>query len=544
MSKKSTTNNTTDLPDDLPPDLPSEPGGVGLWPRRWHRLAIVALLPVLIFGIVSLVLWNVFFHYVPPEKMLVIVSKSGTNMPSGRLLADDGEKGPMRAVLGEGWHFITPIFYTTEVKDAVKIPAGKLGIVTNLGGDTTEDGGIMVDGSEQKGIRRQVLLPGTHRINPYGFKVDIIDAVDIRPGFVGVVRRLQPRSPKDTTEEVQLEKDGRLTGFLKDVLQPGTYYLNTREFEITPREVGIYQTSYHYDPVEKVSSAISFRNKESYVLHIDMTIEWELLPKDAAELSMVYPSLEVIERNVIDQQAKKIAQDLGFNYSVEDWLDGNKREKYQEQFRTGLKTECGKLMVQVNSAFIRNIIITPGEYLQNKRQQQVEIETRTTNDIKKETALTDAKVEQAKKMVEQSVAKVESDTEAQVALIRQQIKNLENKTEAEMEKVRKKYEAEIGLLDAQKTTILGEAKAEAEQRVKTAQSQIYKLKMDVFQNDGNAFLKYTMAQNLNPKMGLRLFHSGPGTFWTNIEGGFKNMSLLLPSPSGNGKPDDAAGKRE
>jgi hypothetical protein len=533
MNKKHNSD-TDDL--DLPPNPPSsDPQQTTLWQRRLRRLAIVTLVPAFGLLILFLILWNVFFHYVPPKKMLVVISKSGSELPAGQLLADAGQKGPMRQVLGEGWHFITPIQYTTELKDVVEIPAGKLGIVTNLGGTEPAHGGILVDEDHEKGIRRQVLLPGTYRFNPYGYKVDTVDAVEIKAGFVGVVRRLQPRPPSDKSVEKQLEKDGRATGFLVDVLQPGTYYLNTREFEVTPREVGIYQTSYHYDPMSVKSTALTFRNKDSYTLNLDMTVEWELLPKDAVALSMVYVSHNVIETNVIDQQAKKIAQDLGFNYSVDDWLDGNKREKYQEQLRLRLKEECKKLLVQVNSAYIRNIVITPGDYLENKRQQQVELETRTTNDIKKETALTDAKVATATKMVEQSVVKVEADTEQQVAIIKQQVKNLENKTTAEMDKMRQKYEADIGKIEAEQRTVLGEAKAEAELRVKTAKSAIYKMKMEVFQNDSNAFLKYTMAQNLNPKMVVRLFHSGPGTFWTNLENGFKNLSLMLPAQGQNGR---------
>jgi hypothetical protein len=536
MSKKQG-HDTPDITDTSDPTgLPPEPPPTPLWQRRLQRLAIAITVPAIGLLVLFLVLWNVFFHYVPPKKMLVVISKSGSELPAGQLLADAGQKGPVREVLGEGWHFITPILYTTELKDVVEIPPGQLGIVNNLGGDQPDHGGILVDGDKDKGIRRQVLLPGTYRINPYGYKVDIVKASEVHAGFVGVVRRLQPRPPTDTTEEKQLEKDGRQTGFLADVLQPGMYYLNTREFEVTEREVGIYQTSYHYDRNNPArNTAITFRNKESYTLNIDMTVEWELLPKDAGGLSMVYANLGVIESNVIDQQAKKIAQDLGFNYSVEDWLDGSKREKYQEHFRTKLKEECGKLFVQVNSAFIRNIIIDPDDYLKNKRQQQVEIETRTTLEIQKETALTDAKVQTAQKLVDQSVVKVEADTEAQVALIQQQKKNLENKTDAEMEKLRKKFEAEIGQIDAEKNLILGEAKAEAELRVKTAKSAIYKMKMEVFKNDGDAFLKYTLAQSLNPNLNVRLFHAGPGTFWTNLEGGFKNMSLLLPAGGANGR---------
>ena len=53
------------------------------------------------------------------------------------------------------------------------------------------------------------------------------------------------------------------------------------------------------------------------------------------------------------------------------------------------------------------------------------------------------------------------------------------------------------------------------------------MKMNVFQNNGDAFLKYSLADQLNPKMIVRLFHSGPGTFWTNMEG--KGLNFMLPA---------------
>jgi hypothetical protein len=43
-------------------------------------------------------------------------------------------------------------------------------------------------------------------------------------------------------------------------------------------------------------------------------------------------------------------------------------------------------------------------------------------------------------------------------------------------------------------------------------------------------MRYTLAQKLNDNLVLRLFHSGNGTFWTNM--GDKNMNLLLPAPVG------------
>jgi hypothetical protein len=55
--------------------------------------------------------------------------------------------------------------------------------------------------------------------------------------------------------------------------------------------------------------------------------------------------------------------------------------------------------------------------------------------------------------------------------------------------------------------------------------------MDVFKGDGDAFLRYSMADQLSSNLRLRIFHSGPGTFWTNMDG--KNMNLLIPTPGSN-----------
>ena len=52
------------------------------------------------------------------------------------------------------------------------------------------------------------------------------------------------------------------------------------------------------------------------------------------------------------------------------------------------------------------------------------------------------------------------------------------------------------------------------------------MQMDVFGNDAQAFFRYTMSQNLNPLLRVRLFQSGPGTFWTNM--GDKNLNLFAP----------------
>src|SRR5262249_44536734 len=115
------------------------------------------------------------------------------------------------------------------------------------------------------------------------------------------------------------------------------------------------------------------------------------------------------------------------------------------------------------------------------------------------------------------------------------VKNVTSRTDAEIEKLKAEYAEKIAALDAERQKLTGEADAQVTKMKETARSNLTKLKLDVFQNDGSAYLRYSMAEQLNPKMVLRLFHAGPGTLWTNMEG--KNISLLMPTPgTGDAKP--------
>ena len=489
---------------------------------RWKALLLAIVVPAILFLVAVRILWSVFFHYVPPGQMLIIISKNGEELPPEQVLADEGQKGIQKRVLGEGWHYVTPIIYTTELQRNTLIKPGHVGIVTALGGDPPANGRILAEKDNEKGIRREVLLPGSYRLNPYGFKVEEVPAVRIDPGKVGVMRRLLGKDGTDRFAHDPEEK-----GILREVLQPGIYYLNTKEFEVISCEVGIYQTTYHYDTVPQKNTAIAFPARDGNTISMDGTIEWEVKPTDWPDLVAAYVSLPVVERNVVDQHARKISRDRGFNYGAQDFLEGEKREKFQADFTSELKAACAENKVVVHSAFIRNMII-PDNFLEQKRMRQLSMETRLTSEALTETAQKEAEVAEAQRTIEQATAKVQAETERLVAGIDQETKNITVQVEADIEALKAKYGAQITALDAERTRLLGEAEAQVKTMTETAKANIYKMKMDLFQNDSQAYLRYAMAEKLNDRIVLRLYHSGPGTLWTNL--GDKNMTLMLPTP--------------
>ena len=116
------------------------------------------------------------------------------------------------------------------------------------------------------------------------------------------------------------------------------------------------------------------------------------------------------------------------------------------------------------------------------------------------------------------------------------MENIQTKTDAEIEALKADYKAKIAEIEAQQRLALQGAEAEVKRMKEVATNSLNKLRMDVFRNDAQAFLSYTLAKELDPKLVMRLFHSGPGTLWTNM--GEKGVSLLLPAPAAAAKPLD------
>jgi hypothetical protein len=487
------------------------------WKRALIAWGVLALIVLVVFWLT----WSAFFVYVPAGDHLVIIAKDGTPLPADHVLAERGEKGVLREVLGEGWHFVMPIVYTTEIEENTVIPPGKVGIVTARGGTPLPPGRILAEEGE-RGIQRHLLAPGVYRMNKHGYDVEQVDATEIKLGYVGVEQRLLGKDGQGRFAEGPDEK-----GILHEVLQPGLYYINTKEFKVIPAEVGIFQTTLHRPTGSAPDTSITFRAKGGLSISIDCTIEWEVLPEDMPALIAEYGSRKVVERNVIDQYAHAIGRDKGSDYGPQDLLEGSKREKFQQDFTEELQKACKAKNVTVHSAYIRNIDI-PENYMKEKRDKQIAAETRLTNTVQQATAQSDAEVKREQQMIEQKVKEVEYETKRLVAGIDVDVETLQTKTEAEIDKMRAEYQAKIAELQAQEKLALGEADAQVKKLKDIAEASIYQLKMEAMQNDGSAMLRYELSRKLPDNLRLRLFHSGAGTLWTNMDG--KGMNLLLPAP--------------
>jgi len=181
--------------------------------------------------------WTFCRFYVGPNEIAVVTAKTGKPLPPGAILAQEGQRGVQENVLGEGRHFLNPLIFDHEIREATLIPPGKVGIVTSKVGEELPQGEFLANAG-QKGIWKEVLGPGKYRLNPVGYQVDIVDAISVPIGYAGIVTSLSGKQ----AAEGQFAGPGE-KGVRADVLQPGLYYVNPRQFKIDIVEVGVNQVA-------------------------------------------------------------------------------------------------------------------------------------------------------------------------------------------------------------------------------------------------------------------------------------------------------------
>jgi regulator of protease activity HflC (stomatin/prohibitin superfamily) len=199
------------------------------------KFAIIAFVVCTFAGI----LWGWGFcrFYVGPNEMAIITAKNGEPLEPGQILARDGQRGIREATLGEGRHFLNPLFYEWEIVPVTLIEPGKVGVVTSKIGEKLEEGEFLADRG-RKGIWRSVLGPGKYRMNPHGYTIEIVDAISIPIGYAGVITSLSGEQAENGEFAGEKEK-----GVRRDVLQPGLYYVNPKEYKVDVLEIGINQVS-------------------------------------------------------------------------------------------------------------------------------------------------------------------------------------------------------------------------------------------------------------------------------------------------------------
>jgi regulator of protease activity HflC (stomatin/prohibitin superfamily) len=526
-------------------------------------IAVVCAVVVLLVAAYECSRWTAMRVFVDRDQALVVINKFGDPLPQGLIVVPDAQnhfKGVEEVVRGPGRYFLDPVEYDWQIVQQVVIPAGDptqwawdshallkdptsapmVGVVTLKQGKDAPDGmEVVPDGF--KGIQQDVLTPGTYKINPYLCDVKLEPAVVIPAGSVGVVTRLvgttTETQPSDSA--VRLVSDPNARGILKDVLQPGIYYLNPRLVHVTPFPIGYDQiTLQHTD-----NSAVQFTSNDAYQVHCDLTVVWGRTPDDAPSIVANIGNMDQVEQYVITPAMKAACQNEGGKYTAKELIQGSTRSQFQDDLTASLERDVADRHIRVLLALVRDVVIedsggndqTMG-LLGTIQQANIEIENNLTNEQKTKTAMVAAQLQQSLRQVDIARESVSADTNVKVAQVLADAQKQAAQVEAEQELEVASIERQVAELDAQQTEILGKANADVVQMKADADAKGAAMLVDAM-GSPRAYNLYTFAKNFQPE-DLRLIFAGPGTFWTDLKtipelGGLKN---LTPNPDTASEP--------
>ena len=270
--------------------------------------AVVVIFAVLLLGW-GWYQWFCCRFYVPAGCMAVVTAKSGSDPKPGEILVERGQKGIWKDVLSEGRHFLDPVMHDVQIVRAIHIPIGQIGIVTSKVGKPLPPGEIIAPDHSFQGVWRDVLGPGMHRLNPQGYSVEITDAVNIPVGYVGVVT-----SQTGKTAAAGEFATVRTKGVLKDVLQPGLYYINPRAYQVNVIEIGMNQVSMTgregsviemKNSVKAASSALT--SLSSSILNQQLQRRMNMAPQNSQQVKTANRAMRQAQRSYKPRNAGRVA---------------------------------------------------------------------------------------------------------------------------------------------------------------------------------------------------------------------------------------------
>ena len=370
---------------------------------------LVAALLVLVLS-----LWVWYGWRIEPTngQIAVLLKKTGKDLPPEAILAPGPEyKGIQETVLPEGRYFRNPWTWEWRYAKAVDIPAGKFGVLVRKFGKDLPEGEILAKDESTKGIVRDVLGTGKHRINPYAYEVKLYDDITIKPGHVGVVTELTgddiiaPGGAKDeATGTGFLVKPGA-KGVSSRILKEGTHRLNPFVYSVSI--VNIQSQRFEMSG----SDAISFLTLDGFTVNAEGTLEFNLEVDKVALLSHEVGDMDDILQKIILPAARGFSRIEGSKKNATEFIVGESRQAFQDSLEKYLKDVCRPWGVSLNSVLIRDIF-APQEVAAIIRKRELAVQEANKIDQQIVQARSQAELERQRALAAQNSAKVAAETES------------------------------------------------------------------------------------------------------------------------------------
>lgn len=503
-----------------PPPIPRRYGQFS-----WTRTLIA--LGVALVGVYLLYLWFIVRVVVSEGEVLVLMRKDGSrSLPGDQVVIpkapDPGspqyaqwekEYGDCNGILEEvkksGTYFgFSPFDYERTVEKMVVVPPGKVGIVVRKFGKALSPGHVLASDGE-RGPLPGILQPGRYPqySSPLAYEVLLVEPTQVDPGHRGVVTIMAGPKPKNSNSYLVAPGE---QGVQPDTEPEGLRYNNPFEKRIIPVTI----QSQRYDMTG--AEAITFPSSDSFDMKMEGFVEWSIIPDKVPQIYVEYAEggslIKYMEDKVILPYARSYSRLVGSQYTARDFISGDTRLKFQNDFEQMLRAKCHEQGIEILQAGVRDIV--PPESIKsliNEREiakqqirsleQQIQV-AKSQADLARQTemATQNEKIGEANKQVVTITKKAEQDMK--VAL-----------TKAQQDLAVAKLRLDAAQKQADALIAKGQADAAVVLLNKQAEAEPLRRQVEAF-GDGDAYAQYFFYQKVAPAMKSIL---------TNTDGPFADL---------------------
>ena len=444
-------------------------------------------------------LWVWYGWRIEPSngQIAVLMRKTGKNLPQEAIIAPGPEyKGVQADVLPEGRYFRNPWTWEWQYYRSMDIPAGKFGVLVRKFGKDLPAGEIIARDESYKGIVREVLGTGRHRINPFAYDVKLYDDITIKPGHVGVVTRL-------TGADILSDGagDGVGSGFLvgegakgvtDGILKEGTHRLNPFLCSVTI--VNVQSQRFELSG----SDAITFLTQDGFTVQAEGTLEFNLELDKVALLSHEVGDMDDILQKIILPSARGFSRIEGSKKVATEFIVGESRQAFQNSLEAYLKRVCAPWGISLNSVLIRDIF-APQDVAKIIRARELAVQ---------EAKKIDQQIVQAKSLAELGRQKALAERNSQV--VAAETERIQRKIAAEQSRAERTIAAQTRLDVAATELKAAEAeaaaklaKAEAERKVvearTIAEAEVLKSEVSIYADERD-YLRARLYEKTAPRV--------------------------------------------
>lgn len=479
----------------------ADDGDSGIQAKIGRGAKVVAGLLIAIFALKFLTMCLV---RVDSGECAVLIKKTGKNLPPGEIAApDDSYKGMQEKVLTEGWHLLNPYTWDYVIVKQVDVPSNKVGIVVRLFGKAPSDPKRVIAGPGEKGVQADVLKTGRYPLNPFLYRVEVKDPIQIAGNHVGVVNLLDGKDPENPN--VFVVKAGE-RGTQPNTISAGSHYINPYAMWIFPMPL----QSHRFALTDK--DAIEFPSKDGFPIRMEAVIEWAVDPARAAEVFVKYvddraydagPRTDemvraCIEEKVILPYARAFSRIEGSKHIAKELIDKKTRDQLQKEVLEGLTDTAGGQGIQIRGVNILSAA-PPDAITKPIKERELAIRQRDTYEQQIEREKREKELAKEKKLQDRlsMVKKMEADVAVMITQATREKEVALIEANRRLDVARKELEAAKN----QAAAILSKGKAEADVIAyqNTAEASGIRVARSAF-GDGDSYVRYLFQEKVGPSI--------------------------------------------